>query len=71
MAVESNLNDFSSPDFLPNLVTLDDMVAETVDLLTLPEKETLDEVFRGVISIPYLQESMKALARTPEEFFGF
>lgn len=60
-----------SNGFLNNLVTLDDMVVETIDVLTTVEKEALDEVYRGFIDIPYLQDSLKVLIQNPETMFGF
>lgn len=67
-----SLFNFRVPEFfLNNFITLDDMVAETIDVMTEVEQETLDEIYRGVIAIPHLQNSMKAMMLTPEDLFGF
>ena len=70
MAIQSFLNRSSINVFL-NIVTLDDMVAETVDALSSIEKETLDEIYRGVINIPHLQEGLKAIVESPEGVLDF
>lgn len=57
--------------FLQSIVTLDDMVAETVDFITSSEKTTLDEVFRNIIDVPFLKDAIYEQLVHPEDWFSF
>lgn len=71
MESKSNSRISKPESFLQSIVTLDDMVTETVDLIASSEKTTLDEVFRNIIDVPFLKDAIYEQLVHPEDWFSF